>query len=172
VNRYDLERKWFVKAYGEPAILKTADLIADDGWFSWRHCYLRLRELKKPARESAMKLLRVAQKQRWYAPDPERRDFNKFLKAKADPMQSFLSPVAPGVYQHRCQPILSNGKRVGLTLFGERIRGNKVQIFYQSDETRPMRLERIEIVVKPSRVDYLASLGMKDHRTNYHVKIL
>lgn len=172
MNRYELERKTFIKAFGEAAIVKTADLIAESSWFSWRHCYARLRELKGEARAAGIKLVRVAQKQRWYPSDPERREFIKHLDGKADPMQSFTGPINPGVYLHRCQPIMSDGKKIGLTLKAERLPGNKVQIYYMSKVARPLKLERVEVVVKPSSVPYLASIGMKDHRTNYHVKIL
>lgn len=59
--RHDIERNRFVMKHGELPILKTADMIADGKWFSWKLCKKRMRGVD---RRDGMRLLRQSAKAR------------------------------------------------------------------------------------------------------------
>lgn len=173
VNRYWLERTAFEKVHKFPEIVKTADLIECGNWFSWRLCFKRLKAVPKTHRTACMKLLRIAQKQRVNTIDPDQRALHKLMESKIDPFQCFIAPISAEVYMHRAQPILLEGKKIGLTIKAERMKGGKARVFYYApSETRALRFERAEAVAAPSSNAYLAAHGFYDFSTRFHVKEL
>jgi hypothetical protein len=173
VNRYWLERTAFEKVHKFPDIVKTADLIEAGNWFSWRLCFKRLKAIPKTHRPACMKLLRVAQKQRVNTGDPELRALHSLMDSKIDPFQCFIAPISPAVYMHRLQPVVLDGQRIGLTIKAERMKGNRVRVFYHAPkETRAVRFEKAEAIAGPSSSPYLAEQGFYDYSTRFHVKEL
>lgn len=173
VNRYWLERTSFEKVHKFPDIVKTADLIECGNWFSWRLCFKRLKAVPKTHRPACMKLLRVAQKQRVNTVDPDLRALHKLMESKIDPFQCFIAPISAEVYMHRVQPIVLDGQKIGLTIKAERMKGNRVRVFYHAPkESRSLRFERAEAVAAPSSNPYLAAHGFYDYSTRFHVKEL
>jgi len=173
VNRYWLERTSFEKVHKFPDIVKTADLIECGNWFSWRLCFKRLKAVPKTHRPACMKLLRIAQKQRVNTVDPDLRALHKLMESKIDPFQCFIAPISAEVYMHRVQPIVLDGQKIGLTIKAERMKGNRVRVFYHAPkESRALRFEKAEAVAAPSSNPYLAAHGFYDYSTRFHVKEL
>lgn len=171
MNRYMLERQSFEAAHPRAEILKTADLIAENLWFSWRHCFKRIKALPKAARKDAVRLLRVAQKQRRHCMDADQKWLYDRLESQIDYMQSFTAPLTPSAYALRLQPIMLNGERIGLTLGGKRQKGGRVTVFYKSKVNNALEVEKIETVQAPTDSEYLNAHGAMVRRSVFHVRL-
>jgi hypothetical protein len=120
-----------------------------------------------------MKLLRVAQKQRVNTGDADLRALYNLMESKIDPFQCFIAPISPEVYMHRLQPVVLDGKRIGLTIKAERMKGNRVRVFYHAPkESRALQFHKAEAIAGPSSNPYLAEHGFYDYKTQFHVKEL
>jgi hypothetical protein len=168
--KYEIERKRYLLLCGEPGVLKTADLLAARDWFSWRHCLRRLRQVPKEQRPVAMKLLRAAQEERRRPANRETAEFWKSLERGKDMLKFFEAPIHPGIYRDRAQPVVRNGQRIGVTICAERMRGNKVRVYYRSKEDRLLELSRIEVKQLSTGSPYLDAKGARLNVTVYHVE--
>jgi len=171
MNRYLLERQAFASAHPSAEILKTADLIAESLWFSWRHCFKRVKALPKAARKDALRLLRIAQKQRRHCMDADQKWLYDRLDGQIDYMRSFTIPLTPAAYALRLAPIMLGGERIGLTLGGKRYKGNRVTVFYKSKVNNALEVERVETLQVPTDSPYLNSIGEKFRRSVFHVRL-
>lgn len=168
--KYAMERVRFVKLHGEKEILKTADLLEARDWFSLRHCVARIRALDENGRRSAMRLLRAAQHDRVRRGDKDERWFREYLDRKVDPLRFFVAPIEPAVYRDQVQPVVMDGKRIGVTLRGDRMSGNRVRVYYSSKFDYAIELVRMEIRQTSTGSEYLDSMGFKNHSTVFHVR--
>ena len=139
---YDIERSRFVKLCGERELLITADNIASRSWFSWRHCLRRVRAIERDKRMYAMKLLRAAQKERTRPLYKEQATMLNLCKQKAEMLRFFIAPLTALIYKDTAQPVVLNSKRVGITLFAERMRGNKARVYYSSKLNKALAFKR------------------------------
>jgi len=168
--KYEIERKRYLLLCGNPGVLKTADLLAARDWFSWRHCLRRLRQVPKDQRPVAMKLLSAAQEERNKPLDRDTATFWQSLERGKDMLKFFEAPIHPGIYRDRAQPIMLSGQRIGVTICAERMRGNKVRVYYRSKDDKMLTLARIEVKQGSTGSAYLDAHGAKSHVTVFHVE--
>ena len=169
--RYNLERQRFVKLCGETELLKTADMLAERSWFSWRHCIKRVRELKPEHKKLAYRLLRAAQWKRETPADDAERWFAELVGSKVDPLRFFVAQITPELYRDRLQPVLMDGKKIGVTLMAQRMKGGRARVYYSSAFNQAVELERVQFSKEKTGSDFLDSLGMFSARSTFHVKL-
>jgi hypothetical protein len=169
--KYEIEKLRFQKLHGYRAIVKTATLIADHKWFSWSVCKKRLKELRSAWRDG-MRLLRAAQYDRKKVPDEAMRKFHAFLDKKVDFLKFFDAQITPEVYNARAQPVILDGKRIGVTLKGERRPGNVMRIYYSSTDNHALELVCAKAVQNSTGSAYLDAHGARLCVTEFHVKRL
>jgi hypothetical protein len=169
--RYEMERDRFSKLCGAAEILKTADLIAWSGWYSFRHCVKRVKALAKDQRKHAFRLLRAAQWQRKNPGDAAMAWLLGRIDSQVDFMQFFVAPIGAEVYVDRLQPIVDeSGEIIGRTLRADRIKGGRVRIYYKSKLQEAVEFARAEPAKLSTGSGHLDSLGFFNARTTFHVK--
>lgn len=162
--RHEIERSRFFTKYGDHPILKTAELIALGMWFSWRLCKKRMRGVD---RRDGMRLLRQSAKAR-LEPEPEQKWLLNFAQTKEDPFRFFDIPICPEAYHTRCQPVMLDGVRVGVTIRSERIKGNRARVYYTSK--LPHGLQCVGVEIKNLSSANEKAIGINNMQTIFKVK--
>jgi hypothetical protein len=165
MSKYHYERITFKKKHQGEELVKLADAIADVKFYSFRKTYAAIHALPVEARKDAMRLLRIAQEDRG-KPMPELKELWKNVQLKRSVTGHFdLADNRPAAYMHPIQRLELSGRLIGITTWSERIRGNKIRVYYSATETG-LKLKKIEIRDRAS--DYFKSLNVHIWQAVFH----
>lgn len=167
--RFLIEQRRFDKVCGDKVIMNIGQRIAHRSWYSWKEYHKALRILPKENRPAARQYLRAAQQERQFY-NPDAMWSEKYLESKVDHLRSFEVPITPAVYIVGAHRMMLGAAKVGVTLKFDRIKNNKVRVYYASD--LGMALDCVKIESQWHDKDLWDALGVEPPiQTIYHMKI-